>query len=276
MPFVKMEGLGNCYIFVEARRVRKFNLRKLAKSLSDTTRGIGGDGLIVVETGAESFAMRIFNRDGSEAEMCGNGLRQAALFLKRTKIPTRKKFNIVTSAGQFPIEILSSKKEKAIVVATLGSPDFSARAVGLNMKMELAFNVQLLKSQKRKYYGDCVSMGNPHAIIWVDDFDFDWIKAGRNISCSRKFSDGVNVHFCRRLNSKRFEMKIFERGSGVTKACGSGAAACLASGVMRNLIAKKAIADMPGGKLHLAWDLDTNVINQEGPVSIICSGEYYN
>jgi diaminopimelate epimerase len=117
-------------------------------------------------------------------------------------------------------------------------------------------------------------MGNPHAVIWVDNFDFDWIKAASNISGSRLFSNGANVHFCKKVNSRRFQMKIYERGSGVTRACGSGAAACLASGVMRNLINKKAIADMPGGKLGLVWDMDSNAISQEGPVSIICSGEF--
>jgi len=269
-----MEGLGNCYIFAEARKVKNISLRKLAVSISDITKGIGADGLIIIDISREPFLMRIFNSDGSEAELCGNGLRQAALFLKHVKYGNRKKFIIMTSSGDYWTKIIWRKGNQAYVKSSLGAPDFRALSVGLKKKADIAFNIKLFRAQKRVFMADCVSQGNPHAVIWVNDFDFDWRKIGYVISRHPMFRAGINVHFCRVINPRRFQMKIYERGSGATAACGSGAAACLAAGVMRNLLGKNAVAEMPGGKLGLSWDIDSNIIVQEGPVSIICSGDY--
>ena len=238
LPFVKMEGLGNCYIFVEAHKTAKRDLRRLAIAMSDIGTGIGADGLITITTNKEPFRMRIFNRDGSEAEMCGNGLRQAAMFLKRIRYHNRRKFIVATSAGKYQTEIISSGGNRARVKSSLGPPDFSARSVGLKTKNELAFNIRLFKTQKRLFIADFVRVGNPHAVIRVSDFDFDWIKVGRNISEYHRLSHGANVHFYVIENSRRFRMKIYERGSAATRACGTGAAACLAAGVLRKLLNK--------------------------------------
>jgi len=275
LPFIKMEGLGNCYIFAEARKAKNINLPGLAVSISDLTKGIGADGLIIIDTAKEPYSMRIFNRDGSEAELCGNGLRQAALFLKRVKFKNRKKFTIITSAGDYWVEIISTKDNRALVKSSLGSPDFRSLAIGLKKRTDIAFNIKLFRAQKRIFKADCVNQGNPHAVIWVDDFDFDWQKIGHIVSRHSMFRAGINVHFCRVINPRRYQMRIYERGSGATQACGSGAAACLAAGVMRNLLNKSAVAEMPGGRLKLNWNIDTNTMVQEGPVSIICSGDYY-
>jgi diaminopimelate epimerase len=269
-----MEGLGNCYVFTEALKVKNINLPRLAISISDITRGIGADGLIVIDTAKEPYSMRIFNSDGSEAELCGNGLRQAALFLKRIKYSNRKKFIIKTVAGEYWTEILSTKDNWASVKSTLGSPDFRSQSVGLKKKVDIALDINLFRAQNRVFKADCICLGNPHAVIWVDDFDFDWPKIGHAVSRHSMFRKGINVHFCRIINRRRFQMKIYERGSGATQACGSGAGACLTDGVMRNLLSKNAIAEMPGGNLKLNWNIDINTIIQEGPVSIICSGEY--
>ena len=274
LPFIKMEGLGNCYIFAEAGKVKNISLPGLAVSISDVAKGIGSDGLIIIDTAGEPFSMRIFNNDGSEAELCGNGLRQAALFLKHVKYGNRKKFTIKTSAGDYWTEIVSRKGKRAFVRSSLGSPDFRTRSVGLKKEADIALNVRLFRAQKRVFMADCVSMGNPHAVIWVDDFDFDWRKIGHIISRHSIFRAGINVHFCKIINPRRFQMQIYERGSGVTRACGSGAAACLAAGVMRNLLNKSAVAEMPGGRLKLNWNIDANIVIQEGPVSIICFGDY--
>jgi len=121
---------------------------------------------------------------------------------------------------------------------------------------------------------DCVSIGNPHAVVFITSYDFDWSRLGREISEHRMFSGGVNVNFVNIVNSKRFQVKTYERGSGITAACGSGAAACLAVGVMRNILQKNAVAVAPGGNLSLSWDMSANIISQLGPASIICHGEY--
>jgi len=274
LPYVKMQGLGNSYIFIEALRVKKYSLRKLAIVVSDVNEGIGADGMIVVDTSKEPFAMRIFNRDGSEAEMCGNGLRQAALFLKKSRFPKRKKFIVSTKAGDFTTRVVSSQGNMAKVETSLGSPVFSAEEIGLKGKADLAFDVPLFEYGDRKITMDCVSIGNPHAVVFITSYDFDWSRLGREISEHRMFSGGVNVNFVNIVNSKRFQVKTYERGSGITAACGSGAAACLAVGVMRNILQKNAVAVAPGGNLSLSWDMSANIISQLGPASIICHGEY--
>jgi diaminopimelate epimerase len=274
LPFTKMEGLGNCYIFAEARNDISRILPKLARAISDAGTGVGADGLIVVDTRKEPFIMRIFNSDGSEAELCGNGLRQAALFIRKTKFGKRRDFAIATKAGRFATEIISTKANTAIVRTALGAPDFAAKAVGIEAA-GLGLNLKSpVKSTKFKTI-DCVNVGNPHAVVWVNDYDFDWKSMGQALSTDPYFTRGINVHFCRVINPRRFEMKIYERGSGVTRACGSGAASCLAAGVMRNLLQKSATAVMPGGNLKLSWNLTSGEITQTGPVSIVCSGEYY-
>lgn len=276
LPFKKLEGLGNCYIFVEARNVRNQSLTKLALNISNVTTGIGSDGLIVIDSRKEPFGMRIFNRDGSEAELCGNGLRQAALFIKSTNYPRGHKFIFRTIAGDFQTEVLWALSNRANIKTFLGKPDFRAEAVGLKQKYKLAFNIKLKDIIPRNMSLDCISLGNPHAVIWVNNFDFDWQKLGRTISPAPIFPKGINVHFCRVVNPRKFQMKIYERGSGPTQACGSGAAACLAVGVMRNYLNNKASAEMPGGTLKLHWDFKNDFISQEGPASIVCSGEYFH
>jgi diaminopimelate epimerase len=274
LPFVKMEGLGNCYIFVEAASLRNLNLSKIARQISNQSIGIGADGLIVLETGHSPHRMRIFNRDGSEAQMCGNGLRQAALYLKKYHFPKLNKFDITTEAGIFPTEILSVKDKQSQVRASIGAPNFTRGAIGLPGVRKLAFGIKL-KYGPKEYTADCVSIGNPHAVITVKNFDFPWAEIGEAFSNHKMFKDGINVHFMQVIKPGQYRMRIYERGAGTTLACGSGAAACLAIGVMRGLLRTKATAIMPGGKLQLHWNFDLGQIIQTGPANIICQGEFY-
>jgi diaminopimelate epimerase len=275
IPFIKLEGLGNSYVFIQTGKIAGNRLKKMAVIIADPKRGIGSDGLILMDIRRESFRMRIFNKDGSEAEMCGNGLRQAALYLNRLRFPRRKSFAIKTLAGNFEARIVSSRGNEAIVETSLGAPDFSSAAVGLKIKKGLAFDVPLIVHGGKRVKGDAVSMGNPHVVIFVKEYNFGWAEIGRKISESSRFAGGTNVHFIKVIGSGRFEMKTYERGSGVTAACGSGAAACLAAGVMRNLLNKKAVAVMSGGKLRLFWNLSSNMIYQLGPVRVVCRGEFF-
>ncbi|NLI15061.1 MAG: diaminopimelate epimerase [candidate division Zixibacteria bacterium] len=274
LPFVKMEGLSNSYIFVQADRVRKYNLPKIARHISSRDYGIGADGLITIAPDKSPFLIRIFNRDGSEAQMCGNGIRQAALYLKKYHFKNRTKFDIATGAGVFSTEILFSQNNQSRVLASIGAPDFTRDAVGLRGVRKLAFGIKL-NYRGQEFIADCVSVGNPHAVIKVDNFDFPWVEIGRAFSNHKMFKDGVNVHFLKIDKPSRYAMRIFERGSGTTLGCGSGAAACLVVGVMRGWLNTKATAEMPGGNLQLHWDFDSGQIVQTGPANIICEGEYY-
>lgn len=274
LPFVKMEGLGNSYIFVQAARLRNFNLSETARQISDQANGIGADGMIILDVRKSPYRMRIFNRDGSEAQMCGNGIRQAAFFLKKYFLPKQNKFDITTKAGVFPTEVLSSQYNQSQVRASIGAPNFTRPAVGLPGVRKLAFGMKLRYGAK-EYLADCVNVGNPHAVIKVKNFDFPWAEIGEALSNHKMFKDGINVHFLKVDKPSQYNMRIFERGAGTTLACGSGAASCLVVGVMRGWLHTKATAVMPGGKLQLHWDLDSGRIIQTGPANIVCEGEYF-
>jgi diaminopimelate epimerase len=230
--------------------------------------------MIVIDAARSPYRMRIFNRDGSEAQMCGNGLRQAAIYLKTQKLPRTNRFDLTTKAGIFETEVISTKNNTASVKASIGAPNFTREAVGLPGVRKLAFGIKL-KYGKKNYIADCVSIGNPHAVILVNNFDFPWAEIGQAFGADKSFKDGVNVHFMKVDKPSQYQMKIFERGAGTTLACGSGAAACLAIGIMRGLLNTRATAIMPGGKLYQHWDFDTGRIIQTGPASIICKGEFF-
>lgn len=204
--------------------------------------------------------------------MCGNGLRQAALYLDIFARRRKKQYMIAPPAGIFRARILKSGRRSAIVETELGKPQFSCKSVGLPGGGKAAFSIPL-KVGRRQFMADCVSFGNPHAVVFVKDFGFDWITAGRYLADHRRFRNGANVHFVKIENRSLFHMRIYERGSGPTMACGSGAAACLAAGAMRNYLAGKATAVMPGGKLSLEWDLKSGHVVQVGPANLICVGE---
>ena len=274
LPFVKMEGLGNSYIFVQAARLRNFNLSEIARQISDQANGIGADGMIVLDVRKSPYRMRIFNRDGSEAQMCGNGIRQASFYLKRYLKPNQNKFDVTTGAGIFPTEVISSKNNRSQVLASLSAPNFTRAAIGLPGVRKLAFGIKL-RDGHREFTADCVNVGNPHAIIKVKNFDFPWAEFGEAFSNHKMFKGGINVHFLKVDKPSQYSMRIFERGAGTTLACGSGAAACLVVGVMRGWLHTKATAVMPGGKLQLHWDIDSSRIIQTGPANIICEGEYF-
>lgn len=194
LPFVKMEGLGNSYIFVQAARLRNFNLSDIARQISDQSTGIGADGIIVLDVRKSPYRMRIFNRDGSEAQMCGNGIRQAAFFLKKYHFKNQSKFDITTEAGIFPAEVISSKNIQSTVRASIGAPNFTRAAIGLPGVRKLAFGIKL-KVDHREITADCVSVGNPHAVIKVNNFDFPWAEIGEAIGNHKMFKEGINVHF---------------------------------------------------------------------------------
>ncbi len=272
LPFAKLEGLGNCYLFVERKHLGALKPAELARRFSDTATGVGSDGLIVIDSASEPVALRIFNSDGSEAEMCGNGLRQAALYLDIIRRSRKKRYLIAPPAGIFRSVVLNSRRRSAVVETELGKPEFSCASVGLRGGKKAAFSIPLNVGAKR-YIADCVSFGNPHAVVFVKNFDFDWIRVGKSLAEHRLFRRGANVHFVKIENRSRFSMRIYERGSGPTMACGSGAAASLAVGVMRDFLTRRATASMPGGKLKLEWDFRSGKIIQIGPVNLICIGE---
>jgi diaminopimelate epimerase len=276
LPFIKIEGLGNDYIYVDRKSFsgRKFDFAVLARLTCDRHKGIGADGLIVMNrTGAASAMMSIHNSDGSEAEFCGNGLRGTALYLKSVYRSKSRKYAISTCWDDYQVEIIEVRNKEAIVRAVLGSPSFNPEDIGYTGNGRTCLGVPAhLGGRKRSLF--CVAVPNPHAVVFVDGFDFNWRKEGSALEKSPMFRNGVNVMFTKVNSRDRITIMPWERGAGATMACGSGAAAATVISSLLEYTDGNVAAVMPGGSLVTRWDIAQNEIYQEGPTRIAFFGSY--
>jgi diaminopimelate epimerase len=274
IPFVKIEGLGNDYIYVDenAFRRRKVSFVSLARAASHRRFGIGSDGLIAVgKLGAAAASMAIYNSDGSRAEFCGNGLRGTALYMKSVYRTKANEFSIFTRWREYRVVLDKWDGKRGLVKAAIGAPSFDPEDIGFKGSNSLGIEVNPL-GKKRVLY--CVAMPNPHAVIFVEDYNFDWQKEAALIENSPIFRNRINVMYARIESPKKISLFPWERGSGATMACGSGAAAAT---VISNLLelTKGAISiRMPGGSLSTRWDIENNQVYQHGPARIAFSGIY--
>jgi diaminopimelate epimerase len=270
IPFIKIEGLGNDYIYIDAPRSGKIVYPQLARAMSDRHHGIGGDGLIVMRrTGDKSAGMVIYNSDGSEAEFCGNGLRGTALYLKAVYKATGKHFTIATHWNVYEIELLSN--DPVIVRADLGFPSFEPEDIGFHGDNCIG---AVIDCHGSKYTLYCVAIGNPHAVVFVNNFEFDWKTIGAAIEKSKVFKNGINVMFTKIESRNKITVVPWERGAGATQACGSGAAAAAVVSNLLEYTKGKVRIVMPGGNLITHWNLEENKVFQEGPTRIAFSGIY--
>lgn len=276
IPFIKIEGLGNDYIYVDKTSFarKKAAYAPLARAISDRRHGVGSDGLIVIERlGPDSAFMTVHNSDGSLAKFCGNGLRGTALYFKTVYKSRARRFMIATRWDEYIIEVTRAGERMAIVKADLGTPSFDPRALGLQGDFISGLGIQLeLNGRRRTIY--CVAMPNPQTVIFVDNFDFDWQKEGAALEKSPIFKDRTNVMFVRVDSAKKLSVMPWERGSGATSACGSGAAAATVISGLLELTRGEVTVAMPGGLLKTLWDIGDNHIYQEGPTRIVFSGSY--
>ena len=276
IPFIKIENAGNDYIYVRESSISRLKSGPgaLARRISDRNKGVGSDGLIVVDIlDVGSASIRVFNRDGSEAKLCGNGLRGTVLFLRKTQKSRGRHFKIFTRWGEYDLDLIKSGKDHIETGLHLGQPSFASDDIGYAGEEKNCMGISYSKGDtNRTLY--CVAMPNPHAVILVDNFDFDWQKEGMEIEKSSIFKDGINVMFARVDSRKKITVCPWERGSGVTLACGSGAAAVTVVSGMLGYTDKKIVVAMPGGSLKTSWDMGENEIYQSGPSRIACTGFY--
>ena len=271
--FAKMHGLGNCFILMDDRDQQVSGpcaLPALAKAVSDRNFGIGADGLILVcqpTVGAQHAAplrMRIFNEDGSEAEMCGNGIRCFARFVVDEAITDKTRLEVETLAGVIRTRIAGEKD----VEVDMGEPALKTKDVLGDGKPMITID-----EQGRRFH--FVSMGNPHAIAFVDDFDFDWQEIGRKVEHSTSFPNRTNVEFVKVTGPAEAEVKVWERGCGVTMACGTGACAVAVAGAIQKRLPRGPVTiRLPGGPLRIHWNEENRVL-MTGPAVRVCKGVYW-
>ncbi len=260
MKFTKMQGLGNDYVYVNCFEEHVQNPSGLSVQISDRHFGIGSDGLVLIlpcETA--DFEMRMYNADGSEAEMCGNASRCIGKYVYDRGLTRKKEITLKTKAGIKRLIIRDENGKAASVRVDMGQPHTGPLT-------------ESLSAGGKTYQFTRVSMGNPHAVIFVDDTDtFDVHTIGKMIENHPYFPNRTNVEFATVTDSEHIRMRVWERGSGETLACGTGACATLVAAAANGLTEKKAVLKLNGGDLLIEWK--EGIVYQEGPAEFVFDGE---
>jgi len=275
MKFTKMHGIGNDYVYINCFEEEVKEPAKLATIISDRHLGVGSDGLILImPSKVADCKMRIFNADGSEAQMCGNGIRCVAKYVYDHKIIQKNPLTVETLAGTKTIQLFTENGKVSKARVNMGSPRLVRSEIPMLGKETQVVDEILTIDKEVSFRITCVSMGNPHCIIFVDNFDkIDIQKYGPEIERHRVFPERTNVHFVLVHNPKEVTMKTWERGSGITMACGTGASAVCVAGVLNKKTERKILAHLPGGDLELEWAEDDSVY-MTGPATVVFTGEW--
>jgi len=277
MQFTKMQGLGNDFVVVDCLRQRfpEAEWPRLAQRLCDRHFGIGADGLLLVlPSKVALFRMRIINADGSEAEMCGNGIRCVAKYLYDRALTTERQFGIETLAGvRRPKLIVENKRVRAVRV-DMGEPRLNRADIPMRGEpRESPVIGEKLKVEGTKYEITGVSMGNPHCVIFVDHVErFEVDKVGPKIENHSSFPQRTNVEFVEVLNSQELRMRVWERGAGQTIACGTGACAAAVAAALNKRANRRVTVHLDGGDLLIEWQGNNHVF-MTGPAEEVFVGE---
>ncbi len=289
MRFAKMHGLGNDYIYVDGASERIDDPAALARAVSPRHTGIGADGLILIlPASAGTHAdgrMRIFNADGSEAQMCGNGIRCVTKYLIDRGMASANPLRVETGRGVLAMQWWRGDDGLVREVEVdMGSPILGAEAMGVRWPGCAVHEQIVARAWPDKV--DCaqagvegtatvVSMGNPHIIFWCDDAELVPLeRIGPLIERHPYFPERINVHFVERISTTELRMRTWERGSGVTLACGTGASAVCVAGVLEGRCERAVTIHLPGGDLALRWDAQDGRVRMRGPATHVFDGEF--
>ena len=278
IDFVKMQGLGNDFILIDCLNKLLGDssfLSYLAKRLCNRNFGLGADGLILILPSSKAdLRMRIFNYDGSEAQMCGNGIRCFAKYAYENKLVSKNKFTVETLAGIITPELTITNNKILGVKVNMGTPKLRRREIPMNGKNTLTVVNETLKiNSEQTFKITCVSMGNPHCITFVNDVQSISVdEIGPKIENQPLFPEKTNVEFIQVLNKQEINFRVWERGVGETLACGTGACAALVAAVLNKKTDREATIHLPGGALNIQWADDRHVY-MTGPAELVFRGE---
>jgi len=281
MRFTKMHGAGNDYIYVNCfEEPVPDNPAALARKVSDRHFGIGGDGLILICPSETADArMRMFNADGSEAEMCGNGIRCVAKYVYDHGLRRKETLRIETGNGVLSLDLEVSDGRVDRVRVDMGEPILDPARVPTTLPGNPAVEGSPVVDAElsvagRTLHVTCASMGNPHCITYVDEPTDDWVLGvGPKVEVDPHFPNRVNAEFVQVISPEEVRMRVWERGSGETLACGTGACAVCVAGVLTGHTGRRILAHLPGGDLDLHW-ADDNHVYMTGPAVEVFSGQW--
>lgn len=275
MRFTKMHGAGNDYIYVDCfAETMPADPATLARQMADRHYGVGGDGLILIcPSKVADVRMRMFNADGSEAEMCGNGVRCVGKYAYDHGIRRQTTLTVETGRGVLTLQMEATGGRVERVRVDMGEPILQAAKIPTTLAGDPVAD-RSLSVAGRDLKVTCVSMGNPHCITYVDDLSDEWVLGvGPKVETDSHFPRRVNAEFVEVLSPREVRMRVWERGSGETLACGTGASAVCVAGVLTNKTERKILAHLPGGDLELEWADDGHVY-MAGPAIEVFEGEW--
>lgn len=276
MKFTKMQGCGNDYVYINGfvEKIEEKEKPELVRKLSDRHFGIGGDGVIFINCGkVADFEMEMWNADGTRAQMCGNGIRCVAKYVYDNKMTDKEQFTI-ESFGKVKYMDLTVENGKATMVrVNMGEPILTAREVPVKSQNEKVIDEEILVAQQ-PYKMTCVSMGNPHAVVFMDDVaQLEIEKLGPLFEHHERFPERTNTEFVKVINRELVEMRVWERGTGETLACGTGCCATVVACILNGFTDRKVTVRVLGGEIVCEWDEKTNVVYMTGPATTVFEGE---
>lgn len=280
--FTKMHGLGNDFLVVDNSKEKvEFNDKEKIKYICKRRFGVGADGILEIlsiNNPDYDFEIKIHNSDGSEAEMCGNGIRCVAHYIKEYNLSDKNKLNLKTKAGKIIPKIINYNRNNktSVIKVNLGKPKFKKRNLAINLS-EIEENQHILNHKiiinDKEFNFNMVSMGNPHAVIFINKKidELNWKDIGSKIENHPLFPEKTNVEFARILGENKIKLNVWERGAGATLACGTGAAATVVAASLNNLVNNKALVKLPGGDLEVSWN--DNGVFIEGESKLVFDGK---
>ena len=275
MKFTKMHGCGNDYVYVNLFEEKITDPAKLSIAVSDRHFGIGSDGLITIGPSAiADFRMRIYNADGSEAEMCGNGIRCVAKYVYDHKLTDQTEITVESGAGIKVLSLTVENDKVTQVRVDMGEPILTPEQIPVEAEGERVVNEPILVDGK-EWCMTCVSMGNPHAVVFVEDVaNFKIEDYGPSFENHARFPKRTNTEFVQIHSRTEVSMRVWERGSAETWACGTGTCATVMACILNGYTENEVLVHLRGGDLTIAYDSDSNHIFMTGPATEVFSGEY--
>ena len=276
MKFTKMQGIGNDYVYVNCLQETIENPSELAKKISDRHYGVGSDGLIMINPSDKAdFEMEMYNADGSRGEMCGNGIRCVAKYVYDYGLTDKTSISVETLAGIKYLDLTVEDGKVVLVKVDMGKPMLRPEEVPVVSEKEEVID-EPITVDGQEYRMTCVSMGNPHAVVFIDQDvkEFPLETVGVKFENHERFPKRVNTEFVNVLDRHTAQMRVWERGSGETLACGTGACAVAVACALNGLTEDEVTVKLLGGDLQIKWYREKNTVYMTGPAEVVFDGEW--
>ena len=274
MKFTRMHGIGNDYVYVNCLQEKVEDPSGTARKISDRHFGIGSDGLILIKPSEKAdFQMDMYNADGSKGAMCGNGIRCVAKYVYDYGLTDKTSIAVETGSGIKYLDLTVENNKVTMVKVDMGEPDLTASHIPIKAQTEQVID-EPIEVDGKTYRITGVSMGNPHGVVFLDDIDsLDIEKIGPSFENHVRFPDRINTEFVQLDNRSHVRMRVWERGSGETLACGTGACAVAVACVVNGLTQREVTVSLRGGDLKICWDEKDGHVYMTGPATVVFDGE---